>query len=524
MLAASQLAMALAIVSPNTPITPPEIVSVSMFKNGYAFVTRSISLKSGEANIVEVPQASLGTLWFWTQSGELESVSSAEELNKTKADVPFSSLDQVVQKNVGKAVSVDYRFPNGSTSTVTGTIKSATGEILVLDSDKGVMAISKGNIHSLQSTDKTFAWSHTVETPNNTKFYHVKTKGGAKQVMMMSLERGMTWAPGYAIDLSNPTKLTLASKATVLNDLAPLKGVDVRLITGFPNMQFKDILDPFTAGMPMDSWLGTLSTGSAPGGLPRGGGGYGAQMMMQNAAVSMDRDVRWGGANAPDAGGEQIGDLFFYDLDKFELEKGARKYQNLFKFESEYKHIYTWDIEDQVDESGNYRQPTQVKAAEEVWHTIQFVNSSSKPLTTAPATIFNKGEMIGQTMMNFCPASAECDVKINKALEVRAETSEEEVSRERGAIKDQYNNPRWDLVTVKGTLEIKNGRKEAVDMAITKKITGEYISGQGSPSVVKTTKGLRQINPSSKLTWKPSVAKGETLRLEYSYKLYVPSQ
>lgn len=237
-----------------------------------------------------------------------------------------------------------------------------------------------------------------------------------------------------------------------------------------------------------------------------------------------DKEVQWGGTPASEAGGEQISDLFFYDLSNFVSKKGSRTYQNLFRFDAEYKHVYTWDIDDQVDASGNYKiMPPNAPDSEDVWHTIKFKNGAGKPLTTAPATIFNKGELIGQSMMNYCMADGECDLQINKALDVQAESNEEEVERERGAIKDRYNNPKYDLVTVKGTLQVRNGRKDEIQMRITKNLTGEVISKTGDPAVTKTTRGLRQVNTTSKLVWKPSVKKGEKLTLEYTYKLYVPA-
>ena len=69
-----------------TKMTTPEVVSVSMFKNGFAFITRKITIKDGEANIVEVPRASLGTLWFWTPEGEIQNISTAEEESKKKVE------------------------------------------------------------------------------------------------------------------------------------------------------------------------------------------------------------------------------------------------------------------------------------------------------------------------------------------------------------------------------------------------------------------------------------------------------
>jgi hypothetical protein len=502
-----------------TKMTSPEVISVSMFKNGFAFITRKISIKDGQANIVEVPRASLGTLWFWSPEGEIQNISTAEDISKKKQDVNLQNFDQLVTNNVGKTIYVE----SNTSAPLEGKIKSADGEILVLETANGNVVIQKSMIKVMRTQDSGFTWKQTVETTTEEKYYRIKTDKKAKEVMMMSLERGVTWAPGYAVDITNPDKLTLSSKATVLNDLLDLKNVPARLITGFPNMQFKDILDPFTSNMTGDQWLNTLSTAGnfrEPAGF-RGGGQGG--MMGQNAyAPMMDKDVNWGGNSNGDVGGEQISDLFFYDLPKFESKKGSRQYQNLFRFDAEYKHIYTWDIDDQVDVNGNYKPATAIGETQDVWHTIKFKNGASKPLTTAPATIFNKGELIGQTMMNYCTADGDCDVKINKALDVRADASEEEVSRERGAIKDRYNNPRFDLVTVKGTLLVLDGRKDKVQMTITKNLTGEVISNTGNPVVTKTTRGLRQVNTTSKLTWKPEVKNGEKLTLE-SYKLYVPA-
>lgn len=505
-----------------TQITAPEVVSVSMFKNGFAFVTRRIKLKEGTANVVEIPQASLGTLWFWTPEGELKRIYTNESTNKTKQEVSLANFDQLVSKNIGKQVYIESH----NAAPQEGKIKSASGEILVLETQSGTTVIRKDTIKFLKTNDEKFEWKQTIETENKERFYTIEADKKTKEVMMMSLERGMSWAPGYAVDITKEGTLTVASKATVMNDLLALDKVPVRLITGFPNLQFKDILDPFTAGMSNDVWLGTLAGGMPSG--PGGGRGRASEMLTQNAysarSAALDQ-TNWGGSEASQAGGEQIGDLFFYDLENFNSKKNSRTYQNLFRFDSKYEHIYTWDIDDRVDANGTYRPtPVNQQDSEEIWHTVKFKNSSGKPLTTAAATIFNKGELIGQTMMSYIPAGGEASLRINKALDVRPEASEEEIARERAAIRDQYNNPRWDLVTVKGTLEVTNSRKEEVQLNLVKQFTGELVKADGEPAVVKTTKGLRQMNSTGKLTWKPKVKAGECLHLEYTYKLYVPAQ
>ena len=81
-----------------TKMTTPEVVSVSMFKNGFAFITRKIAVKDGEANIVEVPRASLGTLWFWTPEGEIQTISTAEEELDTSLKRPRATEDSAASE------------------------------------------------------------------------------------------------------------------------------------------------------------------------------------------------------------------------------------------------------------------------------------------------------------------------------------------------------------------------------------------------------------------------------------------
>jgi hypothetical protein len=515
-------ALFIGMVHAQTGVSKPVITNVSMFKNGFAFITRQIEMKGDEATIVEVPQASMGTLWFWAPDGEVVSVTATDEVDSQ--EVELSDLDQILKANIGKRVSISYINTANENREVSGKIFSVGNDIVVINGT----VLTKGRIISVTGQGEELVWKQKMLSTVTSKFYKINSKGVPKVVKMMSLERGMTWAPGYAIDITNPDNLTFASKATLLNDLIDFKGVNVRLVTGFPNLQFKDILDPFTAKMPLNTWLAMLN-GQPVDSLE-------SSVLTQNNAYAFGGRVQfstadaapisWSGPNSKDVLGEQISDLFFYDLPNFQMAKGARIYHSLSRFEADYKHVYTWQVEDallaqqRASEQGSNYSP----AKDVVWHTIKFNNKSGKPLTTAPATFFSKGELVGQTTLFYSPSGSECEVQINKALEIKTDSSEEEVSRVRGAIKNSSSFPLWDLVTVKGTLEINNGRSEKITMQIDKAFSGEFISGTNTPNVVKNGRGLRQINPQSTATWKPSIEAGQKLRIEYSYKLYVQAQ
>jgi hypothetical protein len=222
--------------------------------------------------------------------------------------------------------------------------------------------------------------------------------------------------------------------------------------------------------------------------------------------------------------GEQLQDLFFYRQPKVSLKPGDRAYFVLFRAEVPYKELYTWDSADKMQDNQNNRLSAEPATPDDVWHTLQFKNTSGQPLTTAPATTFQNGQIIGQDVMYYTSVGGDAELRITKALDIRAEASEEELSRQRGAIKNYANQPQFDLVTLKGTLQAVNLKKEAADLRVRHAFSGELVSAEGDPVTKKTSRGLRDTNPTGLLTWTKTIDPGKKLSLSYTYQVYVRSQ
>src|SRR5688572_9941841 len=79
--------------------------SVSLFKNGFAVVVREAKLgASGEYSLDELPPAVLGTLWITASRGvKLDEVVVGNK--ETEVDRPATSLDEILQANVGKVLT-----------------------------------------------------------------------------------------------------------------------------------------------------------------------------------------------------------------------------------------------------------------------------------------------------------------------------------------------------------------------------------------------------------------------------------
>jgi len=485
--------------------TPLEmsVSSASLFKNGFAVVVHEGKLRgSGEYVIDDLPMAVLGTMWLTASQGvKLSRVVMTSE--ETSSETPAQNLDEILRANVGRRL----KFWLNDKTDFEGTLESADGTILIVRSDTEMRVLPKSAVAQISAPGGEIVWKIKSKSTKPVIRFSATAGEGAK-FYMVSMERGLTWTPGYSIDITDKTDLHLVAKATILNDLADLNGIEVRLITGFPNVPFLGYWDPFTSRHSVDQFVSGIMQMGTPGQLrdKAGVGGMTNQMGLARGAF----DDAFNVSTLPGLSEE---DLFFYRLPDVTMKRGDRGYYILFSAKSAYSHIYEWDIPDKINVAPSDRPG-------DVWHSLKFKNNAKQPLTTAPATIFKDGEILGQDMLMYTSVGADALVKMTKALDVRAEDLEEET--ERKAVVEPVRGSYYDLVILKGTLSVHNRKAEAIKLKITKELTGEMISTEGGPKVRAITKGLRAVNPRHLLEWTIDLKPDEKRVLTYSYKLYIP--
>ncbi len=523
-------ASVLATQVPTEVVVKPKVVSVSMFKNGYAFVTREIPITDNSAKVVEVPQTSLGSLWFWTNEGQVDSVTGVDERTPASLIIPFGSSDEILRANIGKKFLFNMLFRDEKDGKITdrrqaveGILKTFANDMIAVETPEGTFMLNRSKVDSVVAKDPSVVLTQEQKYQKSSHYYKIVTKNNAKSVMMMSLERGMTWAPGYAIDLSSTDKLVFTAKSTVLNDLLDFDSAKLRLITGFPNIQFQGILDPLTSGMSVDDWLRSIS-GGATGGFSnvngmagQGGGGFGggrAGEALSKPAAKMadgiDRvsfDPTDNSLVMANAAGEQLEDLFFYDLEKVSLKKGSRSYQYLYQFETPYKRTYSWD--------GQKGTP--------IYNKIKFKNMTGKPISTAAASMFKKGEVVGQGMMNYTAANTEAELTVSRSLDFTTDSNTELIDRAVGAMKDKKGVAVMDLITYETELEVTNPKPEEVSFQIKLPIQGEVLKTEPKAENEVAKTGIRGQNPSNSLKWEFKLESGKSAKFTVRYKVYVPT-
>lgn len=492
-------------------------VDASLFKNGYAMMTYEIKVpSSGEVLIKEPPQASMGTVWFFTEKGgsisELILTSVEEKLSQT---VTAQSLVEILSLNKGKTVTlIIQEFGKSATKSITAKIIEATNGYVIYESEGVQTSISPSYIQAMQLANTTY--TKEVNSQVNAPVIKLRSTPN-KSVFMFALQNGLTWSPAYNIDISNSKELTLTAKATIINDLVDINVKEARLISGFPNIAFLGQPDPFLTYQRLQQFSG--------GNVGAGGGSAGLANRMDSQrayAPATAMESFSDSMSVSDLAGFQAEDLYFYQQPNVALKKGDRGYYVIFESKSAYKHIYTLDIP--AGSRGDNRFAPIPPERTNSWHQLKFKNTSGRPLTTAPAMISKNGQMLSQDTMTYVPVGAEVKIPITQSLDVASVLKEEEANIVRGSIKDKNGNPIYDLVTVSGTINLTNFKTEDIDMEIKKDVVGEMISASNNGSSTKSPRAQSDANPISTISWSINLKKGEKKELKYSYSLYVQSR
>ncbi len=533
------------------PVTlDAEPVRVSMFKNGLAMVTSRVEVPGvpGEPGVgtfqIAAPEARYGSLWLsWGEGLSLDKIIATEAEHNEEA-VAVNLID-LLRANVGQSFSIRLHdedvwltgvlqsMPIEEKVDRTGRDRSigfnivghpyppplpipTRSELMLFETDDGVTAVSPSRVSEVRFLPGEFQTvvQHKTLAPV-LRFDASGGEGGA--VEMNYLAEGISWSPSYIVELTNEGTARLACKAVIVNDLMDLSDSDVELIAGYPNLRFS--ATP-TAMSP--ERLGKLLMMLKQSGQRR-------QAAVAGNAMVLQQRLGYSGGYATSAmmpsmpsqavAGEGAEDLYFYQLPGVTLAKGERGYFPMFSAEVPGRHIYTWDIPDFIDRQDRYLSQL-VESPQVVWHSLELTNTTDQPWTTAPGMTVKDGRVLGQDMLNFTPPNGTSLLKITQAVSIDAQQNEVEVARDRNV--EKFHGNTYDRVTVEGTLSITNYKAEAVTVKITKQVTGEVVSADGEPKVVKIVSGLRGVNPRSKLTWEIEVQPGaeEGTEVVYRYSFY----
>jgi hypothetical protein len=496
---------------------PLRIERIALFKNGLGYATATTTLPNDTKifHLGQLPVPAYGT--FWVGYGQAVKVRKLTTAMESVEDlVPVTNLEELLRLNAGNRVVLHV-------SSVTAGQQSLISGVLVQPGTpaRGEIEPPSPYFMDYRRADRP-EYSAYAARPSATSVLVVKTEHGIVGLNPGSVQRVdfdgdpvcvTTNVPSYQIDLSDDKLARFSAQAQIINEMADLDEVQVDLVTGFPNIQFPELPNPVAMSQSLAEFLRALAAGRAEG-AERG-------YMLQQQAIMLN-SVAYASAPLPAystaANAQAAEDLFLYPIHKVSLKRGATATIPLFTTDMPYRHLYTWKIADQLD--GERSRPlAEGKGAEEVWHVCRLVNAAKLPLTTAAAEFVKDGQFVGQDTCFYTASGAEASIRINRAMNVEAEQGEVELERKRNA--ENFYGYGYDLVKVAGELKVRNRLDKAIEMEISKDLSGEVIEKSGDAKDVQTARGLKQVNPKHQLTWTLKLNAGEERKITYRYQLYV---
>jgi hypothetical protein len=540
---------ALADEAAEPPTVETHLKRVALFKNGFGFFVREGTLTDDQRVAVLGPFAAPAHGTFWISTPSRAQLASAVARQVTvQQKVEARTMYELLRANVGKSVVLgDYG--SGLTGTILSfapdrpaigppnpyamdsgpwsseNLQPGPGEFMLLDTPTGIVAVGANQYGQIRFASKDINTTLPVAQSRVQLEAALASPRRGDWLSVSYLARGITWAPSYLVDISEAKQARLSAKAEIIDEAEDLEGTHVDLVTGFPNLEFADVLSPMSMRTNLGQFLQSLAAGSPPAEM---------SVVTQNVAYSSEYGGRGGGGAGGRGGGggpmpgygaaaagQVAEDLFLYPLENVTLKKNEVGYYPLFTETVPYTGFYEWKIPDYIGAEGYYapQQQGQSPRPEIVWHSIRLTNTMKMPWTSAPAQLMKDGQIIGQDTLNYTAPTSETTVKITQAVGVKAEQTEVEVSREREAVR-LYGDS-FDRVTVTGTLQVTNYTRERISLEITKDLSGDVKATTPKAEDVTLARGLKAMNSAHELTWKIELKPGESAELTYTYQALI---
>ncbi|MHC5062168.1 MAG: hypothetical protein ACYTFK_13980, partial [Planctomycetota bacterium] len=532
----------------NSQQASTKLQQVALFKNGLAFFVSEAIVPKNKKSFHIVPSAAASHGTFWVAYPEKVKVKRLV-VKETKVNEPVEAVTiaELLKANVGK--NVKLYFPDPDEPMVEGKIlyfaqdrervkpepyaPGGIGGVVVdhyrggdwrsrlaiIGSANGQVAINPDIVRRVDFANGDVARSFANKKDSMQLDIELGSRANGQKLLVSYLGKGVTWAPSYVVDITEEDNARISAKAAVINEACDLDDVTIQLVTGFPHLQFADVLSPLALKENLAQFLQSLIKGESERGRDAA---VMFNVMRQSASSWRGSDRR---AVMPAYGAAEAGkvseDLFFYPLENVQLARGQVGYFPLFTETVPYKHIYEWKIPDYVNTEDRYRRRREEEREpeEEVWHSLRLQNTAKLPWTTAPAQILKEDLILGQDTLNYTPVQGKTTVRITRAVSVKAEQVEFEIDRKRDAMR-MYGD-HFDLITIQGKLSATNLLPKQIKLEITKTLSGEVKSSEPEAKIEKLAQGLHRMNTTAELTWTLELKPDEHKEIGYTYDVYV---
>lgn len=516
-----------------------KIDSIGLFKNGLAVVRIADSIpESGKLDITAIPDPVHGTFWIESENP----VAARIALTSIEAPLATVSQPELLQHLIGQHVKLqldedtiegvilgetweqrkqwdrNYAHVNGQPAwnywarNDSSQSPNPQAQLTFIRTESGIVALQPGEV-------KRVVFTEMPKIKREQPVLRLESAGGGGEVAVEYLTKGMSWAPSYRIDLSNPNTLTIAQKAVIRNELTNLSNVELRLISGFPSVRFAGVDSPLS---PRQTWTNFFQ--QVVNADQQNNNNMQGQMLTQSRIFENAPSAGGGGAAlGPADAGEGV-DLHYQSIGRHSLAPGESISLDVADSEAKYERVVEWNIPDTRHPNGRYvqeheRQQNPNQFDESAWDAVVFENPFDFPMTTAAAMLVYQGKFQGQQLAHWTNPGDQISIRITKALSVSTRAVENEIPDTRKTLRIASDN--FYKVQVQGELTVKNHRGKPAIVTIKRRFSGELLEADDEPSQQLLEAGIYSINTRNELRWRVELPAGEEKVIKYRYEVLV---
>lgn len=519
-----------------------KIDSVGLFKNGLSVVRIADSIpESGILDITAIPDPVHGTFWIESKNP----VSARIALTSIEAPLMSVSQPELLQHLIGQHIKLqldedtiegvilgetweqrkqwdrNYAHVNGQPAwnywarNDSSQSPNPQAQLTFIRTESGMVALQPGEV-------KRVVFTEMPKIKREQPVLRLESAGGGA-VGVEYLTKGLSWAPSYRVDISDPKTLMIEQKAVIRNELTDLRNVEFRLISGFPSVRFAGVDSPLSTRQTWTNFFQQVLNAGQQNNNMQG------QMLTQNR-IFENNSGGGGGAGAgaalgpADAGEGEGVDLHYQSVGRHSLAPGESISLDVAESNAKYERVVEWNIPDTRHPNGRYvqeheRQQDPDKFDESAWDAIVFNNPFEFPMTTAAAMLVHQGKFQGQQLAHWTNPGDQISIRITKALSVSTRAVENEIPDTREALRIASDN--FYKVQVQGELTVKNHRGKPAVLTVKRRFSGELLEADDEPSEQLLEAGIYSINTRNELRWRLELPAGEEKVIKYRYEVLV---
>jgi len=486
--------------------------SVAVFKNGLGFFMREgdVELRDGWCVAKEIPPAAFGTLAIYShdekQTVDIVGTGPGEIVEFDGHDAPDDddARRRRLEASKNLRVQLHYKY-QGQERNAAGKLVSVGPKFVVLDSGSNSFAVPLGGITRMQ----------ILELPLRVHVLGEEDKQPEKAKLGMAyLRKGITWIPEYTLKIVDETTAELTLRGTLVNEAEDLIHTDVHLVVGVPHFVHTDYMAPIAVGQV----IRTIGSAVAPPAVATQIANRVA--IVSNSATAGQFDLPAGvveqpvgdtggdlGAatgNLPQLGGAAATDYTVYTKEDLTLRRGEKAIITLFRRTIRYSHIYRWSPPKQME------------------HLLVLHNDTDTAWTTGPCLAVSDERPLSEDLLKYTPKGGNGELPVTTAINVAHEKTEREIDRQ---LKAHTPSDRvyLDLVTLEGTLKLRNFENRQVTIVVGNRIPGKATKAAEKGTIAIDSSKLQLLERACTISWTVTLEPGEEKTLVYEYERYVKS-